>query len=134
MTSLFSDTDLTSARVPGLHSGQQELLILLTRLAGDRGHWTGSRAELAAALGCSVATVTRRKEKLVALGLVAAAPGGRVITYRILSTAMHRLSKPAPKPRSARRWFQRPDADQLEFDFGRIRCKTTSNIGIKRNI
>jgi hypothetical protein len=132
MASLFDDIGPDLARVPGLHSGQQELLILLTRLAADRGQWTGSRAELAAELGCSPDTVTRRKDKLVAMGLISAAPSGRVMTYRVLSSrgsdgflrgdtaralkggkGQQRADK-APK----RRWWQRPDDNQLELDFG----------------
>jgi hypothetical protein len=132
MPSLFDDIGPDSARVPGLHSGQQELLILLARLAADQGQWTGSRAELAAELGCSSDTVTRRKDKLVAMGLISAAPSGRVMTYRLLLTrgddgSLRRGASTASKcgkgqqrddKAPKRRWWQRPDDNQLELDFG----------------
>ncbi len=119
MSQLFQSGPETK-RVPGLNAGQQGLLILLTRLAVN-GEWTGSRAELAEALGCSADTVTRRKDKLVALGLISAVPSGRVMTYRVLSSSTRRAGDVSPRiPATAKKrsWWKRPDDNQLEFDFG----------------
>jgi hypothetical protein len=132
MPSLFDELGPDSARVTGLNCGQQQLLILLTRLTADRGEWTGSRSDLAKELGCSSDTVTRRKDKLVAMGLISAFPSGRVMTYRVLFTRvndgfLHRAVARALKgDRSTqraelapkRRWWKRPDDNQLELDFG----------------
>ena len=122
MHSLFDDLGLDSARIPGLHSGQQDLFILLNRLAADQGQWTGSRAELAKELGCSSDTVTRRKDKLVAMGLISSTPAGRVMTYRVLSTKPVADAASVGRKRAERAqnrfWYRRPDDNQLELDFG----------------
>ena len=132
---LFDDLDSSSLRPAGLNAGQNDLFVLLSRIGGEAGEWTGSRAELAKALGCSCDTVTRRKDRLVELGLVAVTPVGRMLRYAVLRRAVgnelvaNRMKNKTPHPnplpglpgrrdRSARRWWSLLDADQLDLDFG----------------
>jgi len=119
---MFLDLNFTSVRLPGLHSGQQEMLILISRLAGDSGEWTGPRSALATELRCSVDTITRRKDALVQAGFISVTTSGRSLTYRLIKSAVDSLPREshhgAPihkSTTSARRWWQRPDANQLDL-------------------
>ena len=118
---LFDDLDCSSRKIAGVNKGQQDLLALIERLAGD-GEWVGSRSEIAKPLGCSVDTVTRRKDRLVELGLLAVEPRGRMLAYRVHASrgvSAPGLQKPpatsAAQPAPKRRWWRRPDANQLDL-------------------
>lgn len=121
--SLFADElDITSRRLPGLNPGQQQLLTLLLELAGPDDTWTGSRSTLANSLGCSTDTITRRKDRLVVLGLLSVVPAGRVITYTLIRSAVAgAVTGCTPIPSAARpatskrRWWKRPAANQLSL-------------------
>lgn len=139
------DLDASSQRLPGLTHQQQQLLQLIGQWSGDTGQWTGSQPQLATAIGVSRATVGRYVLVLRERGLIETIPTGKVLTYRLLASAVAKVAgangrsvaaetlgefryparsetrqefrsstEPAPT-KKRKRWWQRPDADQLDL-------------------
>ena len=120
---LFPHLQTDSQRPAGVTKGQNELFDAIVTLAGSSDTWTGPRSMLAKACGCSTDTVTRRKDRLVELGLLSVIPSGRHLAYTVIRTAVITATAEPVRPvvsarretKPTRRWWKRPDANQLDL-------------------